>query len=280
MKHRIDPKVDCVFKALLGSEENRPLLIHFLNAILSAELGGPIVDVEILNPYNDKEFLTDKLSIVDVKAKDKSGRVFQVEIQMCAYPSLPKRMVYNWADIFSQQLQTGGDYTLLKPVYGIWLLAENLFDDKEYSRNFKLRDSKGQVPVEHGGIWVLELAKFHAQRIENEQQRWLLFFRDGETLNDDSLPDWMNTAEMRKAMGTLRQFSEKDRDYHAYQARQNFLREQSCIQKERQAALQEREAALQREEAALQSLEQAHQREQAALQEIERLKALLEKKEG
>ncbi|CAK0740619.1 hypothetical protein CCP4SC76_1030006 [Gammaproteobacteria bacterium] len=122
MKHRIDPKVDCVFKALLGSEENRQLLIHFLNAILSAELSGPIVEVEILNPYNDKEFLTDKLSIVDVKAKDKSGRVFQVEIQMCAYPSLPKRMVYNWADIFSQQLQTGGDYTQLKPVsvFGCW----------------------------------------------------------------------------------------------------------------------------------------------------------------
>ncbi|MEI6415515.1 MAG: Rpn family recombination-promoting nuclease/putative transposase [Pseudomonadota bacterium] len=294
MKHRIDPKVDCVFKALLGSEENRPLLIHFLNAILSAELSGPIVDVEILNPYNDKEFLTDKLSIVDVKAKDKSGRIFQVEIQMCAYPSLPKRMVYNWADIYTQQLQTGGDYTLLKPVYGIWLLAENLFDDKEYSRNFKLRDSKCQVPVEHGGIWVLELAKFHAQRIENEQQRWLLFFRDGETLNDDSLPDWMNTAEMRKAMGTLRQFSEKERDYHAYQARQNFLREQSCIQKERLAALQreeaalqaleqerqEKQAALQREEAAVRREVAAAQEKEAALQEIERLKALLEKKEG
>ncbi|CAK0780510.1 transposase [Gammaproteobacteria bacterium] len=292
MKHQIDPKVDCVFKALLGSEENRPLLIHFLNAVLSAELTGPIVEVEILNPYNDKEFLTDKLSIVDVKAKDKFGRVFQVEIQMCAYASLPMRMVYNWTDIYSQQIQSGGDYALLKPVYGIWLLAENLFDDKDYSRNFKLRDGRGQVPVEHGGIWVLELAKFHAQRVENEQQRWLLFFRDGETLNDESLPDWMNTDEMRKAMGTLKQFSEKERDYHAYQARQNFLREQSCIQKERLAALQEKETALQEKETALQEKETALQEKetalqelkeeklekQAALQEIERLKTLLEKK--
>ncbi len=30
MRHAIDPKIDCVFKALLGSEENRNLLIHFL----------------------------------------------------------------------------------------------------------------------------------------------------------------------------------------------------------------------------------------------------------
>jgi hypothetical protein len=27
MKHRIDPKIDCVFKVILGAEENRNLLI-------------------------------------------------------------------------------------------------------------------------------------------------------------------------------------------------------------------------------------------------------------
>jgi chaperonin cofactor prefoldin len=45
-----------------------------------------------------------------------------------------------------------------------------------------------------------------------------------------------------------------DRDYHAYQARQNFLREQLSRQHELDKALQEKEAAL---------------------AEIERLKALL-----
>jgi hypothetical protein len=59
MQHAIDPKIDCVFKALLGSDENRNLLIHFLNAFLSQELSEPLVSVDILNPYNDKEFLSD-----------------------------------------------------------------------------------------------------------------------------------------------------------------------------------------------------------------------------
>ncbi len=70
MKHAIDPKIDCVFKALLGSEENCALLVHFLNAILGADLPRPIMSVEILNPYNEREHLNDKLSIVDVKARD------------------------------------------------------------------------------------------------------------------------------------------------------------------------------------------------------------------
>ena len=40
MHHPIDPKIDCVFKALLGAESNRDLPIHFLNAILGADLAA------------------------------------------------------------------------------------------------------------------------------------------------------------------------------------------------------------------------------------------------
>jgi hypothetical protein len=101
----------------------------------------------------------------------------------------------------------------------------------------------------------------------------------------------MNTNEMRQAMTTLKRFSEKERDYHAYQARQNFLRQQRTIQWERDQehrekleALQREEAALQREEAALlekqaaeREKEAAVRREKAALREIERLKTLIGK---
>ncbi|MGH8498796.1 MAG: hypothetical protein ACRERV_08335, partial [Methylococcales bacterium] len=118
-----------------------------------------------------------------------------------------------------------------------------------------------------------------------------MFFKTGDQLDDANLPEWMNTEEMRKAMNTLKQFSEKERDYHAYQARQNYLREQRTIQWELEqleqkleqerlekiAALAEKQAALQREEAALQREEAALQREEAARLEIERLKALLDK---
>ena len=286
MRHRIDPKVDCVFKALLGAEPNRNLLAHFLNAVLANELSAPITAVDILNPYSDPESLDDKLSIVDVKAEDQQGRIYQIEIQLAIHRHLPARMLYTWADLYSQQLSSGEDYGQLRPTYAIWLLAENLIKgDADYARDYQLRDQRGHGLIAHGGIWLLELQKYAGEPIETEQQRWLKFFKEGERLDDGQLPDWMNTDEMRQAMNTLRQFSEKERDYHAYQARQNYLREQRAIQKEReeiqkeleqerqekQAALQEKQAALQREETAL-------QREETALQEIEQLKALLSDK--
>ncbi len=66
----ISPQIDYIFKALLGAEVNRNLLVHFLNAIIGSELATPLTTVDIMNPYNDKEYLDDKLSIVDVKARE------------------------------------------------------------------------------------------------------------------------------------------------------------------------------------------------------------------
>ena len=294
MKHRIDPKIDCVFKALLGSEENRNLLVHFLNAILTSDLTAPITEAEILNPYNDKEFLDDKLSVVDVKAKDSEGRLYQIEIQLLSYRHLPERMVYTWCDIISQQLQSGNDYNLLKPVYSIWLLAENLLPgEAEYAHEYKLQNRLGRSLADLGGIHLLELKKFTAEQIETEEQRWLKFFKDGDKLDETALPNWMNTDEMRQAMSTLRLFSEKERDYFAYQARQDFLREQRTIQKEKEEIeremeeierekqeiereLEQQKVKAQHEKAELeQELEQERLKKQSMQAEIERLRALL-----
>jgi hypothetical protein len=163
-------------------------------------------------------------------------------------------------------------------------------DDDKYIHAYKLLDETGKLLTDHGGIWLLELEKFSAAHIENEQERWLQFFKKGDLLNDEQeLPDWMNTQEMRQAMSTLRQFSEKDKDYFAYQARQNYIRQQMSVYGEldatRQAkneALLERDEAVSREQQALAERnalvaerDAVALREQQAMAEIEKLKALL-----
>ena len=271
MKHRIDPKIDCVFKALLGAEENRNLLVHFLNAILALELKAPLADVEILNPYNEREFAHDKLSIVDVKARDFEGRLFQIEIQLVQYGQLVSRILYSWADIYSQQLQSGESYDKLKPTYSIWLLDDRLIaSDQDYVRTYKMRDARGQTLLDHGGIWLFEIKKFHAQNIDSEEQRWLRFLKEGHQLDDLSLPDWMFTKEMEQAMSTLRKFSDKERDYHEYQARQNYLRQQKAIQQELESALTRTDEAHMETERALLETRNAIEEKKKAMEEKER----------
>jgi hypothetical protein len=71
-------------------------------------------------------------------------------------------------------------------------------------------------------------------------------------------------------MSTLRQFSDKERDYDAYQARQNFLREQLTIQHELDEERQAKLEALADKELALELIKQKDA-------ELEKLKALLAK---
>ena len=244
MKHAIDPTVDCVFKALLGAEENRNLLIHFLNAVLHTELTQPITDVDILNPYNEKEFIDDKLSIVDVKVRDRAHQLYQIEIQLSLHGDLPQRMLYMWADLYSKQIQRGDEYQKLKPTYSIWLLEPTMIkDDQDYAHCFRMQNSQGQPLIPHGGIYLLELAKFRQSSIDTELSRWLQFFKEGKHLDDAHLPKWMQTDEMRQAMSTLKQFSEKERIYDRYQARLDYQRVQLAMERDRKAMIRDREEA-------------------------------------
>jgi len=93
-------------------------------------------------------------------------------------------------------------------------------DDPDYAHVFRMRDPHGHVFLDHGGIWLLELSKFAADAVETEQQRWLKFFKEAECLDENALPAWMQTQEMRRAMNTLKAFSEKEHAYHAYHAYQ------------------------------------------------------------
>src|SRR5438552_1365541 len=106
----IDPKVDYAFKHLLGRESTRPILIDVIDKVLNPSPGHEIREIELLNPFNPKEAFDDKLSILDIKARDQSGRLFNVEMQMLAYPYYEKRILYYWARLHQQQLHEGEDY--------------------------------------------------------------------------------------------------------------------------------------------------------------------------
>lgn len=242
-----------------------------------------MTEVTILNPYNEREFLDDKLSIVDVKARDAGGRLDQIEIQLLNVADLPARILYGWADLYSAQLQDGDGYDQLKPTYSIGLLGQALRPTlPEVVHRFRLRDDQGRSLFEHGGIWLLELSKFAAEVVESERDRWLKFFVEGARLDAEHPPAWMDTEEMRQAMNTLKTFSEKTRAYHQYQARQNYWRQQQSIQNHLNALLAQAEqarAAEARERAEKEQAQAAEAREraekEAALAEIARLKALL-----
>jgi len=133
--------VDFAFKKIFGSPENSTALIGLLNASLG--LKHPITDVTILNPFSFQEFLTDKLFVLDVKARDASGRLFNVEMQISNHPALLPRMVYYVSETYTDQLAKGDDYTKLDTTISICLLMGSLFSDSDQPHHrFQMMDEK------------------------------------------------------------------------------------------------------------------------------------------
>jgi predicted transposase/invertase (TIGR01784 family) len=123
----IDPKVDYAFKWLFGNQKNTSILIHLLHAILNPAPEEQIMEIQILNPFNDKMALDEKLSILDIKARDQLGRQFNIEMQMLATAVLKQRILYYWGKLYTEQLQSGQNYGLLKPTISICFVDGVLF---------------------------------------------------------------------------------------------------------------------------------------------------------
>ncbi len=205
-----------------------------------------------------------------MKARDEKGTTYQIEIQLAVFSYLPERMLYTWSDIYQSQLQSGEPFSELSPVISIWMLTENLIPDSPaFHHHFQLVDRENQKRLsDHCSIHILELDKWRYSETLNTEDQWLYFFKEAE--HWEELPEIINTPNMRQAMAVLERFSEKEANYHLYQARQNALREE----KTRQKFLEE---ALRREEEAVREKEETLRREEKERAEKERLMENLKK---
>ena len=280
MTRTIDPTVDCVFKSILGSDHREGLLIHFLNAILGFEDKDRVVEVHLKNPFNPKETLDGKLSVVDIKATDQYGRTFQLEIQVANHMSLPERMLLNWASIYSDGISEGEDYQQLRPVIAIWLLAENLYNDvDEVHLPFGIYSPAIERYLSDGcRLHLVQLKKWPSDaKIENERDRWVSFFRHGKEIDLDNPPDWMKTKEMREAMSVMQTFTEKGENHDLYLSRLDAQREMLTWKAEIAAERQRAEHALAAEARERTEKERERAEKEREHAENERLRLLLKK---
>jgi predicted transposase/invertase (TIGR01784 family) len=91
----IDPKNDFIFKKLFGSEQNKNILIAFLNDMIDFKEGFPIVDVEFIKNTQDPVLLFGKSGTIDVLCKDKKGHIYIVEMQVAKEFSLKSGLDLN-----------------------------------------------------------------------------------------------------------------------------------------------------------------------------------------
>ena len=184
MQLGIDPKNDYAFKCVFGDEHHTRVLIHVLNAVLRPPTECRVASVEILNPFSDRDVLDEKLSILDIKARDQSGRYFNVEMQMVPHPSDRRRFLYYWAKIYGSQLLSGDDYKLLEPAISICFVDGLLFPETEECHlHFRLWDPQVELALnDHLAIHAFQLPKFtkSGQDLTDPLDLWLYFLNNAK----------------------------------------------------------------------------------------------------
>jgi predicted transposase/invertase (TIGR01784 family) len=88
-----NPTSDFAFKLIFSNENNKHILLDFLNTFLS-DGEESVSDVEIISPFLEKENEDYKLGIVDLLCTDKSGCKYVVEMQNAKIMAFDKRIEF------------------------------------------------------------------------------------------------------------------------------------------------------------------------------------------
>ncbi|MGR0481494.1 MAG: Rpn family recombination-promoting nuclease/putative transposase [Candidatus Electronema sp. V4] len=214
---RINPRVDFAFKKLFGSEENNDLLISLINAVVSEE--DQAADVTLRNPYSLADYQAGKMSILDIKAVDRKGRWYNVEMQISEDLYFDKRAIYYWAKLVTEQLAEGQMYKTLQKTVSICILDFNFVPgDAEFHSLYKIiNTASGKDDGLHDlfELHYIELRKFRKDFADliKPLDRWAAFLSRAHELRRNGLPEAMAAdRSILKAIEAVdRMFSEEER---------------------------------------------------------------------
>ena len=113
----ISPANDYFFRFLFGNPGHESLTLDFINAVLADMQMGPLQALTIQNPFNAKESVTDKQTILDIRAEDEVHRIYNIEMQLDGNPQFANRSLYYWARCYTSQLSEGEEYHQLSPIH-------------------------------------------------------------------------------------------------------------------------------------------------------------------
>lgn len=196
----VDVKNDVAFKKIFGNEKKSFIIISFLNAVLKLKGKDQIKEIEIVNPYQFPRVAGEKATVIDVRAIDKKGRQFLVEMQIANVDGFDKRVLYYTCRDYSTQINRGQDYPKLKPTYFVAIMDFNFFKTKDYLSNHIITDKKThEHRLKDIEFTFIELKKFKKKEDELKTlvDKWIFFIKNAEDL--ELIPDNVNDAGLMEA---------------------------------------------------------------------------------
>ncbi|WP_307993472.1 Rpn family recombination-promoting nuclease/putative transposase [uncultured Intestinibacter sp.] len=237
--------MDFVFKNIFGSEKHPNILISFLNATLKPK--DLITAVEIKNTDLNKGYIEDKFSRLDVKATTSNNEIINIEIQLKTpfsrgandILSLPlqenpllkneynmiKRSLYYWSKLYSDQLNEGEDYSVLRRTICINILNFKYLKTRKFHSGYRLKEIySNEELTDVAEIHFIEIPKLEEGSDEKDMLvAWIEFLKNPESEKVRSLE--MSIDEIREAKDELIRMSNDDTQRELYEMRAKTLKD-------------------------------------------------------
>jgi len=222
---KITLRNDYAFKRVFGVEENKDVLQDLLECILDIP-PETIAGLELLDKEFQKEPLSEKLGILDIKLRLKDGTFVDIEIQT----------LYYWSKMYNENIKQGQDYTKLPKCITINLIGKGFNKNKRLHNKYLVLEQDTKEPlVSKLEIHILNLEKAklskECQFKDNKAKRLLNWLKFIETDN----PEVREMLEqespmMRKANTTIELMEMSPRDKWLYDSRMKYEHDRaSCI---------------------------------------------------
>ncbi|EMB24399.1 Rpn family recombination-promoting nuclease/putative transposase [Treponema denticola] len=232
---KITLRNDYAFKRVFGVEENKDVLQDLLECILDIP-PEDIAGLELLDKEFQKELLSEKLGILDIKLRLKDGAFVDIEIQNSWHFDFPERTLYYWSKMYNENIKQGQDYTKLPKCITINLIGKGFNKNKRLHNKYLVLEQDTKEPlVSKLEIHILNLAKARgledSEFRDNKMKRLLNWLKFIETDN----PEVREMLEqespmMKKANEAITIMEMSPRDKWLYDSRMKYEHDRaSCI---------------------------------------------------
>jgi PD-(D/E)XK nuclease family transposase len=219
-----DLKNDFVFRRIFATHPD--ILRGLLNDLLDRRDEEAIVSIEYLPSEQLPLVVGAKLSILDVRCKDRAGTTFVVEMQLIHVAGFINRVVYNACKAYVGQLKAGERYSTLADVVAISICDFELWPDagqkerklplvpmlSRWNMQEHTSGSPGLLQVQYA---FLELPKLPERKPETGAAYWAWLFVHAPELTE--VPPDLPPGPYREALELANKTTFSPAELEAYQ---------------------------------------------------------------
>ena len=218
---------DYIFKKIFAKKGNESILKDLLNSILQIK----IKSIEVIADTNlERQLESNKLGILDLKAKLDEDTIVNIEIQIINRYNMIERTLFYWSGLYYNVLQKGEDYKEIKKVIAINILDYNEFEEGPYHEIAKLRrEYLYKILTDKIEIHFIQIPKFKKQRkdMKTKLDMWMDFISQ---IDEKEVKNAMSkNKEIKKAQEEYEYLTGDEEERRIAFLREKAIRDENSI---------------------------------------------------